>query len=80
MCIICNCPPGDPAPEHFLAEFESARQAMKRAEAAMLEVAQAATTKQHATRYGAVHKQMVRLRRDWNRLEQVRERGALGEG
>ena len=73
MCIICNCPHFSEAPDEFLRAFEDARQAMKRAEAAMLKVSAEAIRPEDSRRYDAIHKQMVHLRREWNKLEQKRE-------
>lgn len=73
MCIICNA--GD-AGMLFLNEYAHARHHMKRAADAML---LCSATKPGLKRidqrkqYNKTHKRMVRLIREWNRLEQFRE-------
>jgi hypothetical protein len=64
MCIVCNC---DEAGLRFLDHFHNARAEMEQATRAMLICA--------GTRpeYDATHKRMVRLCRDWNRIEHERE-------
>lgn len=73
MCIICNCPPFAPEPDALLVAFHASREAMKAAESAMRAVAAVAVSAEDRRRYASVHKQMVRLRREWNKLEQARE-------
>ena len=68
MCIICNA--GDVG-DDFLSAFESSRSAMRDAAKAMLKVKAAAP--QHAAQYDRAHKQMVRLIREWNKVEMLRE-------
>lgn len=76
MCIICNLfvHPGDEAPaEEFLAAFEQSRQQMRRAADAMLVCSKKAVDADVRKRYDAVHKEMTRQLREWNKLEQKRE-------
>jgi hypothetical protein len=67
MCILCNCGFDGPADE-FLGAFEASRRIMKRATEEMGRCARI------DRRYDKTHKRMVRLMRDWNRIEQERER------
>jgi hypothetical protein len=76
MCIICNV--GDvmenvETAEQFLSAFAGAQKAMKTAADKMLEVSKIACTADDRKRYDAIHKEMVRQIREWNRLEQKRE-------
>ena len=68
MCIICNCDGGE-----MLSAFESARQAMKRSKEAMLKCSKSSCDKVAAKQYDKVHKEMVRLIKEWNTLEEKRE-------
>ena len=71
MCIICNC--GDDG-DNFLWEYQLSRDAMNKAKEAMLKCMSAARQKNPKSRkYDATHKAMVRLIREWNRLEETRE-------
>jgi hypothetical protein len=75
MCIICNVPPSDPwKADDVLVTFDKSRDAMKAAADAMLTVSKAAYP-QYRKNYDRTHKQMVRMMRMWNRLEQTREVG-----
>jgi len=76
MCIICNCTKGGSAEEEvanmmkacdFLDSFEVARSSMRRA-AGLIH-----TLSKIDRRYDRTHKRMIRLIRDWNRIEQERE-------
>lgn len=76
MCIICNM--GDDLnkvskADEFLAAFSASSAAMKRAADALLEVSRIAPEAEDRKRYDALHKQMVKQTREWNRLEQKRE-------
>lgn len=76
MCIICNV--GDDmkdieTAEQFLSTFADAQKAMKTASEKMLEVSKIACTADDRKRYDAIHKEMVRQIREWNKLEQKRE-------
>lgn len=73
MCIICNCGDNHKEADIFLGSFERARNAMRRAVDAMKVVSTVATTKDDRKRYDRTHKKMVRILRDWNRIEQERE-------
>ena len=64
MCIVCNC---DEAGDDFLIKFERARSAMKEATEAMRRCSEI-----HRD-YDRTHKLMVKLTREWNRVEQQRE-------
>lgn len=77
MCIICNC--GNTGDE-FLSEFIAARSALERASALMLECSKTATRPTNndpffeaRAKYDSIHKKMVKILRDWNRIEHERE-------
>lgn len=70
MCIICNC--SDDGDE-FLLAFLKAQRAMKEAKDAMLKCSKSSVDKTAAKQYDRVHKEMVRLIKEWNRLEEKRE-------
>ncbi len=76
MCIICNMPDfkADVAVD-FLDKFAAASRALKAASDALLACSKIANTPEASERYDATHKQMVRLTREWNRLEEARENG-----
>lgn len=76
MCIICNLPNYATEGDVFLHTFNMSRQAMLAATEAMLAVSKAANRPEHQRRYDGIHKQMVRLRSEWNALEQKREHAA----
>lgn len=82
MCIICNLGFANiGTAEGFLSAFDRSRGAMKAAADGMLGCADAAQTDADRKRYKRIHKQMVRLMREWNSLEQKREaRGPVTEG
>jgi len=69
-------PKGEQAADDFLREFEVARKAMRRAAAQMLACSKLAVVPEARVRYDAAHKQMVRLIREWNKLEETREHPA----
>lgn len=84
MCIICNVTIGDDTKviyanidkaEHFLRAFEASQKAMREAADALLSVSQVCLPDDRK-RYDAIHKDMVRQMREWNRLEQKREHAA----
>ncbi len=66
MCIICRC--GDDG-NRALDAFALSRTAMQRAAVAM-KICSATDPG-----YDATHKKMVKLMREWNRLEESRESG-----
>jgi hypothetical protein len=73
MCIICNMPDfKDDVASDFLNKFEVAQKAMKQATEAMLVCSKTAYP-QYRPHYDAVHKEMVRQIREWNKLEEKRE-------
>lgn len=77
MCIICNLE--DPSAgldeaDRFLKRFAEASKAMKAA-AAELDAVTKLVREPHRSRYKQTHHKMVRLMREWNRLEQEREAG-----
>lgn len=72
MCIICNCNYDDATA--FLTYFSDAGKQMRKAADYMLACSRSATTPEARKRYSALHKEMVRMARDWNRLEQDREK------
>ncbi|MDE2103232.1 MAG: hypothetical protein KGL39_38655 [Patescibacteria group bacterium] len=74
MCIICKCNgvnPNDPEPgSDFLSAFYDVQRAIETAKAAMHRCAKVDRS------YDASHKAIVRMQRDWNRLEHYREAAA----
>ena len=93
MCIICNVTIGDDVSaimhnvetaSAFLTAYERSRQAMKAAADAMLAVSQLKELDQYPEtrkRYDGIHKDMVRQIREWNKLEEKRERAdGAGQG
>lgn len=76
MCIVCNLPPYALEADKFLDAFDNSRRAMKAAAEAMLAVSKVAITPEDRRRYDGIHKQMVRMRVEWNLLEQKREHEA----
>jgi len=64
MCIVCNC---EDAGDEFLVEYERARTAMDRAAQAMLACSKI------DRRYDRSHKALVKLCREWNKIEHERE-------
>lgn len=79
MCIICKRTNGERweeganAADEFLHKFQSARRTMKDAAEAMLKVSKIATSAEDRARYDIIHKKMVRLSREWSRIEHERE-------
>lgn len=83
MCIICNVTIGsdmsviyrnNDKAEYFLRTFTQAQDKMRAAADALLAVSQIeGLNPEVAKQYDAVHKDMVRLRREWNKLEEKRE-------
>lgn len=71
MCIICNC--GEEAGDRFLGAFQQSQESMKAAADAMLMASKEARTPEQRRQYDRTHKAMVRLTREWNALEQLRE-------
>lgn len=76
MCIICNLEPDNRAADDFLQSFADARAPMKDATAAMAICAKTAIRPEDRKRYASIHKRMVRLCWDWNRIEHLREKTA----
>ena len=70
MCIVCNS--GDSGSQ-ALDDHRTAGDRMKRAADSMLQAALSTASPSAAKRYKRTHKAMVRMARDWNRLEQERE-------
>lgn len=77
MCIICNFTTPDEqfggCGDRFLSAFSASRANMKRAADEMLICSKTAPTPEARKLYGRAHKKMVRIIRDWNRIEQERE-------
>lgn len=71
MCIICNCD-GDVGFDFLVAFYES-QSSMKKAAAAMKAASRAAKLPEDRKRYDQVHKRMVKLLREWNSIEHMRE-------
>lgn len=76
MCIICNMG-SDHTASHiassFLAAYGESQLHMASAAAFMLKCSQLAVDAEDRKRYDAIHKQIVRLQREWNKLEHLRE-------
>lgn len=74
MCIICNMltMKDVETADAFLIAFAQAQGRMKAAAQHMLEVSKVAAP-QHRSRYDAIHKEMVRQIREWNKMEEKRE-------
>ena len=70
VCILCNC--GETG-DDFLTSFASSRHKMEQAKNAMLACSKVAKDQDQRKRYDHIHKEMVRLIREWNRLEEARE-------
>lgn len=79
MCIVCNMGRDlravDTANE-FLWQWRASGKAMAAAADAMLAVSRTAPSPVDRKRYDRLHKRMVKAIRDWNRLEEDREREA----
>lgn len=74
MCIICNMPDfKSEIADDFLFKFAAAGKLMADAATAMLECSKIANKPEDRKRYDTLHKTMLRMKRDWNRLEQERE-------
>lgn len=88
MCIICNVVGEDVSAAYhgldkatdFLHAFRASQEGMKRAADAMLAVSKIAVTPEDRKRYDAIHKDMVRQMREWNKLEEKREVGSSTRG
>jgi transcription elongation factor Elf1 len=92
MCIICNVTIGSDvsaimhnveAASAFLNAYEDSRHAMKAAASAMLAVSKIKELDQYPEtrkRYDAIHKDMMRQIREWNKLEEKREIGSDTRG
>jgi hypothetical protein len=65
--------------EAFLCEFARAREHMKKAADALLQVRELPKSEPDKKRYDRAHKRVVRLIRDWNRIEQEREAEAVSK-
>jgi len=77
MCIICNMQRDDlgfDAAEDFLSSHYRAGKTMREASDAMLKCSKLAINKEDKKRYAMIHKKMVKMRRAWNALEQLREK------
>lgn len=76
MCIVCNCTTSEASfwqADKFLSDYRKAQEAMRAATEAMLAVSQLDIAPEHRERYDRTHKQMLRVMRDWNKIEQMRE-------
>ncbi len=75
MCIICSAVTveGTYLASDFLSAYAQSRATMKAAAAALLVFANS-LPKDKRSQYTAIHKQMVRQIRRWNRIEQEREK------
>jgi len=57
----------------FLYHFSNASKEMKKSEAALLKVMEDIQDPEVRKLYSAVHKKMVRIRKNWNRIEHERK-------
>jgi hypothetical protein len=73
MCIVCEC--GEVGLD-FLSKFEKSRYEMKEAKAAMLKCVESTADKEVKKCYSVIHKKMVKLLKEWNRLEELRSHNA----
>jgi hypothetical protein len=74
MCIVCNVKEAGELPSNiFLEEYKQAQVSMRRAAEALHATLPHASTLKAKKQYARIHKQLVKLRRDWNRLEHLRE-------
>lgn len=74
MCIVCNCDdPSRPYGSDFLTSFSESQKAMKEAADSMLKCSKEAFTEDDRKKYDRTYKHMVRVMRDWNRTEEIRE-------
>lgn len=76
MCIICNVNSASGAfhAVAYLDSFDEARSAMRKASDALLLTADHCANAEDRKRYRTIHKRLVRLRREWARIEHQRER------
>ena len=70
MCIVCNC---DNKGIEFLDHFSQAKKKMKEASVLMLECSKVAKDIEAKKRYDKAHKKIVRIIKDWNKIEHERE-------
>jgi len=77
MCIICNC--GDDG-DDFLMHFSAVKQHMRLAAEAMLRCSklgnkyfQPGHASRNRQRYDQIHKKIVKMRKEWNKIEHERE-------
>jgi len=70
MCIVCNC---NSIGLTFLSRFSEAQQRMKDASELMLSCSRVAKDKETKKRYDKAHKKMVRIIKDWNKIEHERD-------
>lgn len=84
MCMICNAisPEGVGSANDFLSEYSMTQRHMAKAIASLLEVKKHVSP-DHARQYDRIHKRMVAISRDWNKIEHQREQHSSadqGEG
>lgn len=70
-CIVCNC---DDVGLEFLDKFSEVQKKMKEASVSMLQCSKVAKDIGTRRRYDKVHKKMVKILKDWNKIEHERER------
>lgn len=73
MCIVCNCVGHEEDAEAFLQAWKASQDGMRAAIDAMLRVSKTCGSADDKKRYDRLHKRMVQMMRDWNRLEESRE-------
>lgn len=81
MCIVCNTDPVSnysTVGDEFLSLYSHSQYSMKVTTEKMLECSKVAKG-QHAKRYDSMHKKMVKILREWNNIEHLRE-GVIGHG
>lgn len=79
MCLICNVTNTEDGVQ-FLDHFAAASRSMRAATYSMYACATTAKTAEARHRYGVIHRRMVRLVREWNRLDHDREQRPVTEG
>lgn len=74
MCIVCNMSSDNEHHAHnFLSQYEVARWHIQQATNDMLMCSKEAQNKEDQKRYDRIHKKMVRIQREWNKIEHQRE-------
>ena len=69
-CIVCNC---DNMGLDFLSEFSKAQNNMRLASRLMFACSKVAEDEETKKRYDKAHKKMVKIIKEWNKIEHERE-------